>query len=45
MRGEALSLVKILCPSIGKCQSQEVVVGGLGSRERGEGIRDFRRVN
>jgi hypothetical protein len=28
MGGEALSLVKVLCPSIGKCQGQEVGVGG-----------------
>ena len=32
MGGEALGLSKILCPSIGKCQGQEVGVGGLGSR-------------
>jgi hypothetical protein len=35
MEGEALSLVKILCPSIGECQGQEVGVGGMGSRYRG----------
>jgi hypothetical protein len=40
MGGEALGLVKILCPSIGECQGQEVGVGGLGSRV-GEGIGDF----
>jgi hypothetical protein len=27
-------------PSIGECQGQEVGVGGLVSRERGEGRRD-----
>jgi hypothetical protein len=35
MRGEALGPVKVLCPSIGECQDQEVGVGRLGSRERG----------
>ena len=35
MGGEALGLVKILGPSIGECQGQEVGVGGLGSRGRG----------
>jgi hypothetical protein len=35
MGGEALGSVKVLCPSIGECQSQEVGVGGLGSRGRG----------
>jgi hypothetical protein len=45
MGGEALGLVKILCPSIGECQGQEARVGGLESRERGEGIPDFRRGN
>ena len=43
MGGEALGIVKVLCPSIGECQGQEV--GELGSRERGEGIGDFRRGN
>ena len=33
--GEALGLVKIICPSIGECQGQEVGVGGLGSRVGG----------
>jgi hypothetical protein len=33
--GEALGLAKIICPSTGECQGQEVGVGGLGSRERG----------
>jgi hypothetical protein len=32
-----LSPVKVLCPSIGECQGQEVGVGGLVSRERGRG--------
>jgi hypothetical protein len=38
MGEEALSLVKILCPSIEECQGQEVGVGGLGSRGREEGF-------
>jgi hypothetical protein len=29
--GEALGLVRVLCPSIGDCQGQEVGVSGLGS--------------
>jgi hypothetical protein len=45
MGGEALGLAKILCPNIGKCQGQEEGVGGLGSRERREGIEDFKRGN
>jgi hypothetical protein len=35
MRGEALGLVKIICPSTGGCQGQEVGVGGLGSMAGG----------
>jgi hypothetical protein len=38
MGGKALGLVRILCPSIGECQGQEVVVGGLGRRGRVYGI-------
>jgi hypothetical protein len=38
--GEALGLAKIICPSTGECQGQEVGLGGLGSRV-GEGIGDF----
>jgi hypothetical protein len=34
MGGEALGLVKVLCPSIGECLGQVVEVGGLGSRGR-----------
>ena len=34
--GEALGLVKIICPSTGECQGQEEEVGELGSRARGE---------
>jgi hypothetical protein len=41
MGGETLGSVKVLCPSIGECQGQEVGVGGLGSRRRQEGIRGF----
>jgi hypothetical protein len=40
MGGEALGLGKVICPSTGECQSQDVGVGGLGSRA-GEGIEDF----
>jgi hypothetical protein len=39
MGGESLGLVKV--PSIGECQGQEVGVGGLGNRRRGNGIGDF----
>jgi hypothetical protein len=35
MGGEALSLVKIICPSTGECQSQGVGVGVLDSRAGG----------
>ena len=45
MGGEALNLVKVICPSTGECQGQEVGVGRLGSRGRGEGIGDFQRGN
>jgi hypothetical protein len=41
MGGEALGPVKDPCPSIGDCQGQEVGVGGLLSRGRGEGIGGF----
>jgi hypothetical protein len=44
MGAEALSLGKVLCPSVGECQGQEAGVGGLESRE-GEGIGDFQRGN
>jgi hypothetical protein len=40
MGGEALGLVKIICPSTGECQGQEAGVGGLGFRV-GEGIGGF----
>jgi hypothetical protein len=40
MGGEAFGLTKIICPSTGECQGQEVGVGGLGSRV-GEGIGVF----
>jgi hypothetical protein len=39
--GEALDPVKVLCSSIGECQGQEAGVGGLGNRERREGIGIF----
>jgi hypothetical protein len=37
--GEALGLVKVLCPSIGECQGQEAGVGG--EQGEGEGIGVF----
>ena len=40
MGGEALGPEKVLCPSIGECQGQEMGVGRLG-----EGIEDFQRGN
>jgi hypothetical protein len=36
MGGETLGAVKVLCPSIGEGLGQEVGVGVLGSRGRGE---------
>ena len=41
MGGDALGLLKVLCPSIGECLGQEAGVGGLGSREKGERIGGF----
>jgi hypothetical protein len=35
MGGEALGLVKIICPSTGECQGQVEGMGGLVSRVRG----------
>ena len=45
MGGGTLGPVKALCPSIGECQGQEVGVGGLVSRGRGEEIGGFWRGN
>ena len=45
MGGEALGLVKVLCPSIEECQGQEKGVGGFWSRGSGEGTGDFQRGN
>jgi hypothetical protein len=42
MGGEALGPVRVLCPSIGECQGQEVGVGRLVSRGKGEGTGVFR---
>ena len=39
MGGEALGPVKILCPSVGECQGQEVGLGGLVSRRKGRSVR------
>jgi hypothetical protein len=43
--GEALGLVKIICPSIEECQGQEVGSGWVGEQEEGVGIEDFQRGN
>ena len=40
MGGEALGLVKIICPNRGEHKGQEAGMCGLGSRT-GEGIGDF----
>jgi hypothetical protein len=40
MGGEALCLVKIICPSTGECQGQEAGVVGWETWQ-GEGIGDF----
>jgi hypothetical protein len=40
MGGEVLSLAKVICSSVGKCQGQEKGVGGLGAWS-GEGIGGF----
>jgi hypothetical protein len=45
MGGKALGPVKVLFPSIEECQGQEVGVGRLVSRGRGEGIGGFQRGN
>jgi hypothetical protein len=39
MGGETFGTVKILCPSIGECEGQEVGIGGLVSRGSQEGIQ------
>jgi hypothetical protein len=41
MGGEALSPVKVIYPSVGECQDQEMRVGGLGSRGKRGGDRGF----
>jgi hypothetical protein len=40
MGGEALGIMKIICPSTGECQSQKAGVGRLGSRAGGGGFGD-----
>ena len=45
MGEEALGLEKILDPSLGECQGQELEMCGLGSRGRGKGMGDFWREN
>jgi hypothetical protein len=44
---EVLGPVKVVCPSVWKCQGQEVGVGGLVSKGRREGIGGvgFQRSN
>jgi hypothetical protein len=42
MRGDALGLVKALCPSVEECLDWEVGVGGLVGRGRGNGMVGFR---
>jgi hypothetical protein len=43
MEGEALGPVKVLCLTIGECQSQEWVCWGFGGG--GDWIGDFQRGN
>ena len=45
MGGEALSPVKALCPNVGEFQGRKAEVGGLVSRQRGNGIGGFLRRN
>jgi hypothetical protein len=45
MGREALVSLKVLCPSIEECQGQEVGVGGLVNRGKGEGIVGFWKGN
>jgi hypothetical protein len=45
MGTEALGPLKVLYPSIGKCQDQEVEGGGLVSKGRGEAIGIFLKGN
>jgi hypothetical protein len=45
MGGNALGPVKVLCPSIGECQGQDVGVGGLVNRGSSKGIGGFKRGN
>ena len=40
MGGEAVGIVKIMCPSTGECQGQEAGMGEVGSRSE-EGIGGF----
>jgi hypothetical protein len=41
MGREAPGPLKVICPSIGECQAQEVEVGGLVNRGSGERIGGF----
>jgi hypothetical protein len=38
--GEAFDSVKVLCPNIGECQSQEEGMDGLMSRGRDSGVSE-----
>jgi hypothetical protein len=45
LRGEALGLVKALCPIVGECQDREVGVGGLVNQGRvGREIRKGNKI-
>ena len=41
MGGKALGSVKVLCLSVGECQTQELIVGGLLSTGREEWIGEL----
>jgi hypothetical protein len=45
MGGVVLGPVKALCSTVGECQDQEMGVGCLVSRGRGEGIGGLGREN
>ena len=45
MEGKAFGPVKAQCPSIEKCQGQELGVGGLMSRGRGGGEKGIERFS
>jgi hypothetical protein len=45
MGGEALGPVKVLCPSVEKCQGQEAGVGGFGEQREVGWIGEFWKGN